>query len=373
MTTDNLMNRFVVNVFYLTVNQLIKDKKQMKKKAFILIIAGVSTIAIACVLYFSFQEKEDDVIEYINNTGETQGTTYSITYQQPKEVDLHDKIEKRLHEFDLSLSTYVPQSVISRINQNDPTIQTDADFEYMFKIAKQVSEHTNGAFDITVGPLVKAWGFGFGNSDHSKIPKVKEILPLVGFRKVRIENHKLIKDDPRILIDANALAQGQSSDIIAKLLENNGCKNYMVEIGGEIVCKGKNPKGLNWRIGIDKPIDDSTSTINEIQTILSISNCALTTSGNYRKFYYLNGKKYAHEIDPRNGYPVVHNLLSATVIAPTCIQADAYATAFMVIGVDSTLKVCKSIPNMECYLIYTDKENKNQVIYTEGFKKYLTK
>lgn len=323
------------------------------------------------VFLIYFHLNENDKV-YIFNKGEAQGTTYSITYEQPNGIDLQDKIEKRLHEFDLSLSTYVSQSVISRINRNEPTVQTDTDFEYMFKIARQVSEHTNGAFDITVGPLVKAWGFSFGNLEHKKIPDVKEILPFIGFKKVRIENHKLIKDDPRILIDANALAQGQSSDIIAKLLEDKGCKNYMVEIGGEIVCKGKNPEGLNWRIGIDKPVDDSTSTTNEIQTILSVSNCALSTSGNYRKFYYLNGKKYAHEIDPRTGFPVVHNLLSATVIAPTCIQADAYATAFMVIGVDSSLKVCKSIPSTECYLIYTNKEGKNQVIYTEGFKKYLT-
>jgi thiamine biosynthesis lipoprotein len=243
----------------------------------------------------------------------------------------------------------------------------------MFKEAMDVSRHTNGAFDITVGPLVKAWGFGFGSSKPDMIPVVSKILPYIGYHKIRIENHKLLKDDPRILVDANALAQGQSSDIIAKLFEDDGCKNYMIEIGGEIVCKGLNKNGQKWQIGIDKPIDDPTNTINEIQTVLSITNCGLTTSGNYRKFYYLNGKKYAHEIDPRNGYPVVHNLLSATVVAPTCIQADAYATAFMVMGVDSSLKVCKSIPNMECYLIYTDQKGKNRVVYTEGFKKYLTK
>lgn len=121
-------------------------------------------------------------------------------------------------------------------------MRTNADFEYMFKIAREVSKQTKGAFDITIGPLVKAWGFGFGNSEPQKLPNVKEILPYIGFNKVRIENHKLIKNDFRILVDANALAQGQSSDIIAKLLEDNGCKNYMVEIGGEIVCKGKIPK-----------------------------------------------------------------------------------------------------------------------------------
>jgi len=343
----------------------------MKKKAFIFLIIGLVCFTIAGGGYLAFKKKTVPV--YIHNEGEAQGTTWSATYEQPEGIDLQKKIEKRLHEFDLSLSTYVPQSIISRINRNDSTVRTDADFEEMFRVALGVSMQTNGAFDITVGPLVKAWGFGFGSSEPSKIPDVSKLLPYVGYHKVKLKNHKLYKEDPNIIIDSNALAQGQSSDIIGKMLEENGCKNYMIDIGGELVVKGVNNKGQKWQIGIDNPVDDPTNTIDEIQTILSISNCALTTSGNYRKFYYLNGKKYAHEIDPRNGYPVVHNLLSATVVARTCILADAYATAFMVIGVDSSMQVCKSIPGMDCYLIYTGKDGKNQVVYTDGFKKYLTK
>lgn len=346
----------------------------MKNKKIVVTAIGLVVLVLALFVYFLQKvkiEKEQNTL-YIHNEGAAQGTTYSATYQQPQGIDLQKKIEDRLHEFDMSLSTYAPQSIISRINRNDTTVQTDADFEFMFKVANDVSEHTNGAFDITVGPLVKAWGFGLGNSDHSKMPNVKEFLSYIGYHKVRIENHKLIKDNPKILVDANALAQGQSADVIGKLLENNGCRNYMIEIGGEVVCRGVNPEGEKWKIGIDKPIDDSTSTKNEIQYVVSISNMAITTSGNYHKYYYLNGKKYAHEIDPRTGYPVVHNLLSATVIAPTCIMADAYATAFMVLGVDSSLQVCKRIPNLDCYLIYTDKSGKNQVIYTKGFKKHLT-
>jgi len=343
----------------------------MNKKTLIILFLGLFLLALAGGSYIAFKPKAVPV--YIHNEGEAQGTTWSATYEQPEGIDLQNKIEKRLHEFDLSLSTYVPQSIISRINRNDPTVRTDADFDEMFKVAMEVSVRTNGAFDITVGPLVKAWGFGFGSSEPSKIPDVSKLLPYVGYHKVTLKNHKVFKKDPDIIIDSNALAQGQSSDIIGKMLEENGCKNYMVDIGGEVVVKGLNNKGIKWQIGIDKPIDDATNTIDEIQSIISITNCGLTTSGNYRKFYYLNGKKYAHEIDPRYGFPVVHNLLSATVVAPTCIIADAYATAFMVIGVDSTLKICKSIPGMDCYLIYTDKDGKNQVVYTEGFKKYLTK
>lgn len=341
----------------------------MKKKALVSLFIGVLFIAIASVLYFSKKPN----VDYIHNEGQTQGTYYTATYLQPEGIDLQKKMEERLHQFDLSLSTYDSTSIISRINQNDTSVRTDADFEQMFKAARQVSEHTHGAFDITVGPLVKAWGFGFGNTGHSKTPDVSKILPYVGFRKVRIENHQFLKDNPGIMIDANAIAQGFSSDIIAKLLDDNACENYMIEIGGEIVCKGLNPKGEKWRIGIDKPVDDSTNSNTELQTIVSITNMALTTSGNYRKFYNKDGKKYAHTIDPHSGYPVVHNLLSATVTAPSCMLADAYATAFMVMGVDSSLAICKRTPEMDCYLIYTDDKGKNQVIYTDGFKKYLTK
>lgn len=346
----------------------------MQKNVLVTLIVGVLLLAMALVSYFVLFNKNEvqTAVEYIHNEGETQGTTYSITYKQPQGVDLHSKIEARLHEFDLSLSTYEPTSIISRINRNDTTVRIDVDFELMFKVAAEVSHRTNGAFDITVGPLVKAWGFAFGNSSHARIPNVKALLPYVGYQKVKIENYRLIKENANIMIDANAIAQGQSADVIAKLLQENGCENYMVEIGGEIVCKGLSPKSQKWRIGIDKPIDDSTKVNRDLQAVLSISDCALTTSGNYRKFYYLNGKKYPHEIDPHTGFPVEHNLLSATVVAPTCIQADAYATAFMIMGIEKSLKLCKTIHGMECYLIYSDNNGRNQVVFTDGFKKYLS-
>jgi thiamine biosynthesis lipoprotein len=340
----------------------------MNKKIIYSLIVVVLGIALASAFFLQKKGK----VEYIHNEGKTQGTYYTATYLQPEGVDLQQKIETRLHEFDLSLSTYNSASVISRINRNDTMVRTDSYFETMFKMAQSVSERTNGAFDITVGPLVKAWGFGLGNSNHSKTPKLSEILPLIGYHKVRLVNHKILKDDPRILIDANGIAQGYSSDIIAELLKDNGCKNYMIEIGGEIVCKGLNPKGQKWQIGIDKAIDDSTNSTNELQTILSLTNCAVTTAGGYRKFYIKNGRKYSHIIDPRTGYPVNNNLLSVTVVAPTALMADAYDTPFMVLGVDSCLKLCKSIPGMDCYLIYVDKKGKNQVIFTDGFKKYLS-
>ncbi len=345
----------------------------MKKTGLIsLLVVFVCLVAIVgCYLVNKSEVAAVEAVEYLHNEGKTQGTYYSATYLQPDGRDLKAKIEERLQQFEMSLSTYNPNSIISRINNNDPTVKTDLDFETIFYAAQEAAVRTNGALDITVGPLVKAWGFAFGNNDHSKLPNVSDFLPYVGYKKVRIENHKVIKDDPRILIDANSIAQGYSVDVIAKLLRDNGCKNYMIEIGGEVACKGLNANGEKWRIGIDKAVDDSTSMNNELQTILSITDCAVTTAGDYRKFYIKDGKKYSHIINPHTGYPANGNLLSVTIVAPTAIMADAYDTPFMVLGVDSCLKVCKSIPGMECYLIYVDKNGKNQIAYSEGFKKYL--
>ena len=342
----------------------------MKKKALVTLLIGLVIIAIAIVLYFKLKPTP----VYIHNEGEAQGTIYSATYEEPEGKDLQDKIEKKIHEFDMSISTYIPNSIISRINNNDPTVKTDLYFETMYNSALEAAKRTNGAIDITVGPLVKAWGFfNFGMNKLNKFPNVSEFLPYVGYKKIHLKDHKLIKDDPRIMIDDNSLGEGYSSDIVAELLKDNGCKNYMVDIGGEVVCKGLNSKGEKWTVGINKPIDDSTSTISEIQTVIHITNCAVTTSGGYRKFYKRNGKKYSHIINPYTGYPIDNNMLSVTVVAPTGLMADTYDTPFMVIGVDSCLKVCKRIPGMDCYIQFTGKDGKNQVVYTEGFKKYLAK
>lgn len=348
----------------------------MNKKLVFVLIPVFTILGLLMWLFESIQSESKPFqrkIEYIHNEGNTQGTTYSATYQQPEGIDLQAKIEARLHKFDTSLSSYIPNSIISRINRNDMGVNTDLDFETMFNTAMETARQTHGALDITVGPLVKAWGFAFGNKNHDKLPVVSEFLPYVGYKKVRILNHKLIKDDSRIIIDANAVAQGQSSDIIAKLLEANGCKNYMIEIGGEVACKGLSPSNSKWRIGIDKAIDDTTNTNNGLQAVVEMSSGGMTTAGSYRKFYIKDGKKYAHIIDPHTGMPVSHNLLSATVIAPTALLADAYDTAFMVMGIDSSLAVCKRIPGLECYLIYVDESGNNQVIYSPGFKKYLAK
>ena len=311
--------------------------------------------------------------EYTHLEGNVFGTYYHITYLHPKGKNLAKEVEDKFKVFDLSLSTYNPNSIISRINKNDTTVTTDRYFEEMYDMARQVSEKSGGAFDITVAPLVGAWGFGYGSHDQNSQPSVDTILPYIGFHKVKLLNHKLVKADRRIRLDASAIAKGQGSDVIAQLLREQGCENYMVEIGGEVTCRGLNPKGEKWHIGIDKPNDDPADENKELQTIIAITDAGMATSGNYRQYYFRNGKKYAHTINPHTGYPVQHNLLSATVIAPTCMQADAYATAFMVVGVDSSLQICSTVPDMDCYLIYTNEKGEYKTAQTAGFEKYLTK
>ncbi|MFN7014169.1 MAG: FAD:protein FMN transferase, partial [Bacteroidia bacterium] len=252
------------------------------------------------------------------------------------------------------LSTYVPQSIISRVNKNDSTVILDEHFTTVFYHAQQVAAISNGAFDITVAPLVNAYGFGFSRKEKIDSILIDSLLQFVGYQKVKIENGKLIKDKPQIQLDFNAIAQGYSVDIIANFLEKNAVSDYMVEIGGELRCKGVNAKGNYWNIGIDKPLENSQK--REMQTIVPLKNKAMATSGNYRKFYEEGGMKYSHTINPKTGWPVKHQLLSATVIADDATTADAFATVFMVMGKDDTLKFLENHKelNIQVYLIYQE-------------------
>ena len=237
----------------------------------------------------------------------------------------------------------------------------------------EISCETNGAFDITVAPLANAWGFGFKKGTFPDSIMIDSLLQITGYEKVKMDNGKVIKQDSRTMLSCSAVAKGYSVDVIAQLLDRKGIKNYMVDIGGEVVVKGKNPsKGL-WRIGINKPVDDSLAVNQDLQTILEISDLGLATSGNYRNYYYKDGKKYAHTIDPRTGYPVQHSILSSTVIAKDCMTADALATAFMVMGLEEAEAFCKANPEIDAYFIYSGENGEFNTFYTEGMKKYIAK
>lgn len=304
------------------------------------------------------------------NEGLVFGTVYKITYQSDK--DLHQEIKEALKEVDNSLSPYNPNSIITRINHNEDTI-LNTHFIDVFTLSQKISAETEGAFDITVAPLVNAWGFGFKHAINMNESKIDSLKQFIGYTKIKMEGNKILKDDERIMLDCSSIAKGYGVDVVGKLLKSKGIKNYMVDIGGEVVLSGKNSKMKKWRIGINKPVDDSLSTNQELQTILETSDVGMATSGNYRKFYYKDGKKYAHTIDPRLGYPIQHNILSATVIAKDCTTADAYATAFMVMGLDKAMAFCKTHPDLNAYFICNGEGEEYAIHYTPGMKRFIVK
>ena len=307
---------------------------------------------------------------YQNNTGFIFGTTYNITYQS--DIDLQKDIEAEMNKVNVSLSTFEPQSIISKVNQNRD-VRLDNMFTEVFTLAEQISRETDGAFDITVAPLVNEWGFGFKSGVAPNKHVIDSLKQLTGYQKVKLAGGRVVKTDPRIMLDCSAIAKGYGSDVVAKFLKSKGIDNFMVEIGGEIVTSGISPERVPWRIGVTKPEDDSLQQQQALQTILNVTDKAMATSGNYRNFYYKGGKKYAHTIDPKTGYPVQHNILSATVIANSCAEADAYATAFMVMGLDKAKTVLEKHPELLAYLIYADQKGKNKVWFSPSMKGKILK
>lgn len=307
---------------------------------------------------------------YQENEGKIFGTIYHATYQYPE--NLQKEIEAELKKVDNSLSPFNQSSIITRINRNEEVVP-DSLLVEVIRRSEQISEETNGAFDITIAPLANVWGFGFKKSIFPDSLVIDSLLQITGYPKIKLEEGRLIKADPRMMLSCSAVAKGYGSDIIARFFDRKGIENYMIEIGGEVVVKGNNPKNTSWHIGISKPVDDSLSINQELQTVLKITDAGMATSGNYRNFYYKDGKKYAHTIDPRTGYPVQHSLLSATVITNDCMSADAYATAFMVMGLEEAEKFVEAHPDIEAFFIYTDKEGKARNRYTSGMEKYLVK
>ena len=285
---------------------------------------------------------------YHTNKGQVFGTYYAIQYESVS--DLHDSIRAMFAVFDGSMSMFNPQSTLSRINAGTDSI-ADEYFVQMYRTAEEVHSLSGGAFDITVAPLVNLWGFGLKNRARVTQEQVDDLLPHVGQEKIGLRGTVVEKTDPMVQVDAGAIAKGQSCDIVAALLQRNGCANYLVDIGGEVVAKGHNPQDQPWRIGITRPIDDASGSVNEVQAVLQTTDIALATSGNYRNFYYDGEQKRSHTIDPRTGYPVQHSLLSATVRSNSCMRADALATACMVLGEEAALAMIEADTVSACYLI----------------------
>ena len=287
--------------------------------------------------------RHNQVTPYQTDNGLIFGTVYKVTYQCDQ--NLKAEIEAELKRFDGSLSPFNDTATITRINRNEDIVP-DTFFTNVFRRSMEISRETDGAFDITVAPLANAWGFGFKKGNFPDSAMIDSLLEMTGYEKVKLSDEgKVVKTDPRIMLSCSAVAKGYAVDVIAQLLKKKGIRN--------------------------KPIDDSLAVNQELQAVLQVTDLGMATSGNYRNYYYKDGKKYAHTIDPRTGYPVQHSILSATVIAKDCMSADAYATAFMVMGLEEAERVADAHPDIDACFIYTDEEGKLQTFLTKGMEKYM--
>lgn len=303
-------------------------------------------------------------------SGQTQGTTYLIRYQDARERNLQKAIEKILDQFDLSVSTYNPNSVISKINRNEKDVKLDAYFLTCFNQAKTLWMMTNGTFDPTVYPLVNAWGFGPEKKDILEQQKIDSLLEFVGFEKITIEKGRILKADPRVQLDFNAFAQGYSVDVISNFLLQKGIENFIVEIGGEVKTHGVYENNQKWHVGIEQPVENKTSK-NELQIIIELDNMAVATSGNYRRFKEVNGQKIVHHIDPRTGMPTANNLLSASVFSKEALTSDALATGFLVLGLEESKRFLSEHPEIQVFFIYSDEQGNMQVYITEKLGSWI--
>ncbi|NMM49743.1 FAD:protein FMN transferase [Marinigracilibium pacificum] len=300
------------------------------------------------------QNQPESETKLIAVTGKTMGTYYSIKYLDSLDRNFKPIIDSTLEVFNQSLSTYIPDSEISIFNRNDSLTFNLPFFYPVLKRSEEIFAKTNGAFDPTVMPLVRLWGFGPDKKSEVDSAIISETLTKVGFDKITYNQDYIKKLTKGVELDFSAIAKGYGVDVISDLLSKNGINNYLVEIGGEVRVNGLNHEGQAWSIGIDKP-EENTSQAKKMSAIVQLSNKAMATSGNYRNFYVKDGIKYAHTISPKTGYPIFHKLLSASVISDNCMSADAYATSFMVSGLETSKQIAEK-EGLEVILIYSDDE-----------------
>lgn len=305
--------------------------------------------------------------------GQAQGTTWSILYYAPDSIITKQKIDSVLIELDSSLSIYIPYSTISRFNQSTSGILLDRHLKTVVQKSFFISRQTSGRFDITVKPLVEAWGFAAKKKSH--LPdsnEIRSLLPCVGLRHLKLKNNFLAKDNSCTQIDVNGIAQGYSVDQLAKFLESNGIRNYVAEIGGEIRVKGKHQPGKTpMHIGIEAPVEDLLEP-SIMQRVVQIPDGAITTSGSYRKFYESEGKRISHIIDPVTGYSAQTDLISVTVFARDAITADGYDNAILMMGLKKGLAFVEKHRELAAFFIYRDSEGNIQSTYSSRFKRFLS-
>jgi thiamine biosynthesis lipoprotein len=306
--------------------------------------------------------------------GDALGTTYNITYITEDPLELQNQFDSVFRAVNRSMSTYLPDSDISRINRGDSTIVIDTMFREVMGISRAVFENTQGYFDPTVGILVNAWGFGPGPQMIMDSSKVDSLLTFVGFDKITLSpDHTIKKQHSGITLDFNAVAKGYTIDRLAAVLDQHNVQHYLIELGGELVAKGINlSKEQPWVVGIDDPQAEGTRAL---KLKIQLKDRALASSGNYRKFRVdtLNGRRYVHTIDPITGFTKNSNVLSASVIANSCAVADAYATAFMAMDLDESIKLLVQQKELEAYIIYLDEGGRTADFMTTGFGDQVVK
>lgn len=343
----------------------------MKSKSLYLTL--LTLIAITGLLVFLPSRAEHEKAIYQCDEGTVFGTIYHVKYLYGK--NLKKELEAELRKVDASLSMFNPKSTVSRINKGE-TDEADEMLKAVLEMSHTINAATRGAFDPTVAPLVNAWGFGFKSGQLPDSSQVDSLCTLVGLSTIHLNESRVTKDNPLSILDFSAIAKGYGVDCAAQVLRNYGIKNFMVEIGGEVVTEGVNEKGEPWRIGINKPNDETVRSSNqttELQDVIALSGKAIATSGNYRNYYLLDGRKIAHTINPVTGYPAQQDILSSTVLAPTCAEADAFATGFMVLGLEEAKKVLGEQIQLEAYFIYSDNQGDYQTWCTDGFARLIVK
>lgn len=325
-------------------------------------------VILFCCLLGSCKSQSPLVKKQLN--GEAQGTYYAITYFDEQERELQHDVDSMFLLFDHSASLWDKNSLITRINNNDTTVLPDDFFIQNFKLACEIAKKTDGYFDFTIGPLVKMWGFGLEKRTVVSSEMVVEKLKLVDYRKVHLINGRIVKDNPEILFDFNAIAQGFSVDFLAQFFLSKGIDRFIIDVGGEIYANKTKPDGIPWMVGVEQPsreIEDGRS----IQQVVHLTDMGLATSGSYRNYYEENGKRFSHVIDVKTGYPVTHNLLSVTVLAKNASVADGYCTAFLAMGIEKSLELLKTLPEIEAYFISAEDSNSFETFATDGFKKII--
>ncbi len=341
-------------------------------KLLIYLVTAICLLGIVLLRQSSAKDASNEPGSFKLLEGSVFHTIYHIQYEGNE--DYRDDVRQLFNEFDGSLSMFNDTSLITRINNGDSSVIVNNYLRTVLEKSREVSELTQGAFDITVAPLVNLWGFGFKNAENVSQQTVDSILQFVGYDKIHLsEDGRVTKDDPRTILDASSIAKGYMCDVVADYLKSKDVKNFMVEIGGEITCAGHNSKGKLWSIGINEPIEDTLQTNTVLRDIMRLTDCSVATSGNYRNFYYKDGRRYAHIIDPHTGYPAQYDILSSTVVAPNCITADALATSFMVLGSQRALRILEADSTLMAYFICSDPNSDSyRVIYSPKLKSMLS-